>query len=165
MYSVDTSVNAGLDLEMPGTNKWRSLDLMNRSVQSRKIMLRTLKQRARRVLQLVQRCAAGAPGVLDGDGEERTEERDEDTALMRHTAASSVVLLKNQGGILPLRPKEHGIKKVAIVGGNAKALVLSGGGSAALKPSYFVSPYDGLVSALGPDVEVTYAEGAVGTAP
>lgn len=147
---------------MPGTNKWRSLDLMSRSVQSRKLLPRTLKSRARRVLQLVQRCATGAPEVLDGDGVERTEEREDDTRLMRHLAASSIVLLKNEDKLLPLRPKEQGIKKIAIVGGNAKATVLSGGGSAALKPSYFVNPYDGLVKALGSDVEVTYAEGAVG---
>ena len=31
VYSIDHSINAGLDLEMPGTNKWRSLDLVNRS--------------------------------------------------------------------------------------------------------------------------------------
>ena len=54
------------------------------------------------------------------------------------------------------------VKKVAIIGGNAKATLLSGGGSAALKPSYFVSPYDGIVKALGEGVEVTYSEGARG---
>ena len=62
--------------------------------------------------------------------------------------------------------QEQGLKKIAIVGGNAKAVVLSGGGSAALKPSFFVTPYDGIVSALGkidPDVQVTYSEGARGT--
>lgn len=148
---------------MPGTNKWRSLDLMTRSVQSRKLLPRTIKARARRVLQLVQRCAEGAPDVLDGDGTERAEEREDDTKLMRHVAASSIVLLKNEGAVLPLRPKEQGIKKIAIVGGNAKASVLSGGGSAALKPSYFISPYDGFAKAIGSDVELTYAEGAVGS--
>lgn len=31
IYSVDHAINAGVDLEMPGTNKWRTLNLMNRS--------------------------------------------------------------------------------------------------------------------------------------
>ncbi len=31
VYSIDHAINAGLDLEMPGTNKWRTLNLMNRS--------------------------------------------------------------------------------------------------------------------------------------
>lgn len=52
------------------------------------------------------------------------------------------------------------MKKVAIVGGNAKAAILSGGGSASLKPSYFISPFEGIVNALGSDVEINYSEGA-----
>ncbi|KAG6839583.1 hypothetical protein C0991_001270 [Blastosporella zonata] len=158
VYSVDHSIKAGLDLEMPGVNKWRSLDLVNRSIQSRKITIRDVRARARKVLELVQKCAQGAPEILDGDGQERTVESDEDKALMRKVAAESIVLLKNEGGILPLNPQK--VTKVAIVGGNAKATVLSGGGSAALKSSYFISPYDGIVSALGSNVEVTYSEGA-----
>ena len=54
---------------------------------------------------------------------------------------------------------------MAIVGGNAKAVILSGGGSASLKPSFFVSPYEGIVAALkeaDPNVEITYSEGARG---
>ena len=31
VVSVEHSINAGLDLEMPGTNKWRTLDQMNRT--------------------------------------------------------------------------------------------------------------------------------------
>jgi beta-glucosidase len=159
VYSIDGAINAGLDLEMPGTNKWRSLDLVTRSIQSRKILPRTLKERARNVLRLVQKCAAGAPEVLDGDGEERTVDSPAHVKLMRHVAASSIVLLKNEDAILPLKPQEKAIKKVAIVGGNA--IAISGGGSAALKPSFFVSPFDGIKNALGEGVEVTYAEGAV----
>ncbi|KAK7052101.1 glycoside hydrolase family 3 protein [Favolaschia claudopus] len=160
VYSVDLSIKAGLDLEMPGTNKWRSLDLVNRSIQSRKLTHRVIKQRAHKVLELVQKCANGAPEVLDGDGEERTLESDADKDLMRRVAAQSIVLLKNETGLLPLRPQN--LKKIAVVGPNAKAIVLSGGGSAALKASYFVSPYQGIVDALAanPDVEVTYSEGA-----
>ncbi|RDB19225.1 putative beta-glucosidase I [Hypsizygus marmoreus] len=160
IYSVDLSIKAGLDLEMPGNNKWRTLDLMNRSIQARKLTTRDVRARARSVLELVQKCARGAPEILDGDGEERTVESDEDKALMRKVAAESIVLLKNEGQILPL--KLEGLKKIAIVGGNAKAIVLSGGGSAALKASYFVSPYDGIVNALASqgNIDVTYSEGA-----
>ncbi|KAI0087212.1 beta-glucosidase [Irpex rosettiformis] len=163
VYSIDHAINAGLDLEMPGTNKWRTLDLMNRSIGSRKITVRTVKERARKVLELTQKCAAATPGILDGDQQEYTRESEEDKALMRRVASEAIVLLKNEGGLLPLKPKEQGVKKVAIVGGNAKAAVLSGGGSASLKPSYFISPYEGIVRALrenDPDVEITYSEGA-----
>lgn len=77
---------------------------------------------------------------------------------MRRFAAQSVVLLKNESKLLPVDPKKY--KKVAIIGGNAKAKVLSGGGSAALKPSFFVSPFDGMEKVLQQEnVQVTYSEG------
>ncbi|KAL4066905.1 glycoside hydrolase family 3 protein [Scleroderma citrinum] len=157
-YSVDLSVNAGVDLEMPGLNKWRTLDLMNRSIVARKLTVGTIKERARKVVELAKRAAQGAPEVLDGDGIERTDSSPEETELMRRLAAETIVLLKNENNLLPLQPEK--LRKIAIVGGNVKAVVLSGGGSAALKPSYFVSPYDGIVNALPPGVEVAYSEGA-----
>lgn len=89
---------------------------------------------------------------------ERTAESEEDNTLLRKLAAESIVLLKNDDNLLPLQPRN--LKKIAIVGGNAQAVVLSGGGSAALKPSYFISPYQGIVNALPSNVEVTYSEGA-----
>ena len=85
---------------------------------------------------------------------------EEDKVLMRKLAGESIVLLKNRDATLPLRT--HSLKKIAIVGGNAKALILSGGGSASLKPSYFVSPYDGIANALPKGVQVKYNEGARG---
>lgn len=63
IYSIDLSINAGLDLEMPGTNKWRTLDLMNRSIGSRKLTVRTVKERARKVVELAKRVAQEAPEV------------------------------------------------------------------------------------------------------
>ncbi|KAF8888341.1 glycoside hydrolase family 3 protein [Infundibulicybe gibba] len=159
IYSVDLSIKAGLDLEMPGINKWRTLDLVNRSISARKLTTRVIKERARKVLELVQKCAVEAPEILDGDGEERTVESEEDTALMRRVAAESVVLMKNDSQVLPLDPAK--LKKIAVIGPNAKALVLSGGGSAALKASFFVSPYDGIANALkSTGTEITYSEGA-----
>lgn len=94
--------------------------------------------------------------VLDGDGEERTDDKDEDKLLMQSLAAQTIVLLKNNNGILPLSTD---LKKVAIIGGNAKANVLSGGGSAALKPSFLINPFEGITSALGSGVDILYAEG------
>lgn len=98
---------------------------------------------------------------MDGDGVERTVESEEDKALLRKLAEEAIVLLKNDSDVLPLRPEK--LKKIAIVGGNAQAVVLSGGGSAALKPSYFISPYQGIVNALPSNVEVAFSEGASST--
>ena len=78
--------------------------------------------------------------------------------LMQSLAAQTIVLLKNDNNILPLPVKS--IKKIAIIGGNAKANVLSGGGSASLKPSFLTNPFEGITAALGSGTEVLYTEGA-----
>lgn len=84
--------------------------------------------------------------------------------MMRSLAAASIVLLKNDNKLLPLPSSSDKIKKIAVIGPNAKAKIVSGGGSASLKASYFVSPYDGIVKALeGKGVEVGYHQGVQGT--
>lgn len=85
---------------------------------------------------------------------------------MRKVASESIVLLRNEGDILPLNPQK--LKKIAVIGPNAKAIIFSGGGSAVLKTSYFINPYDGIVSALeqaGNGTEVAYSEGSRGLFP
>ena len=81
---------------------------------------------------------------------------------MRELASSSIGLLKNDSDFLPLNLNK--LTSIAVVGPNAKARLVSGGGSAALKPSYFVTPYDGIVNAvhdagLGGKVKIEYSEG------
>ncbi|OCF73377.1 hypothetical protein I204_06609 [Kwoniella mangroviensis CBS 8886] len=65
---------------------------------------------------------------------------------MRQSAADAVILLKNDRGILPL-PKTG--KRIAVIGPNAERAQIFGGGSAALKPTYTVSPLEGIGAAVG----------------
>ncbi|KAG9012138.1 hypothetical protein FRB94_011835 [Tulasnella sp. JGI-2019a] len=161
VYSVTESINASLDLEMPGVTKWRTHDKVNRAITARKTTVRQVKERAKKVLELVKALSATNSEVIDGDGEEQwSHQNDVDSALMRKVAGNAIVLLKNQGNILPL--DRETLKKVAIIGPNAKALVPSGGGSASLKTAYLVTPYDGIASMLTKETEVTYHEGCVG---
>ncbi|KAF7338522.1 Beta-glucosidase [Mycena venus] len=71
-------------------------------------------------------------------------------------AADGIVLLKNQDNLLPLSSQT---KKLAIIGPNALQHIISGGGSAALKPSYSVCPCDGVVSGAPADVVNEHAIG------
>jgi beta-glucosidase len=48
---------------MPGANKWRTLEQVMRCITANKLTVRTIKERARKVLELVQKCAKGAPEV------------------------------------------------------------------------------------------------------
>ncbi|MDF2984366.1 MAG: glycosyl hydrolase, partial [Devosia sp.] len=69
--------------------------------------------------------------------------------------AEGAVLLKNTGELLPL----SGSGRIAVIGPNAKVAQIMGGGSAQLNPHYRVSPWDGLVAALGEE-RLSYAAGA-----
>lgn len=68
-----------------------------------------------------------------------------------------MVLLKNDKAVLPLGEK---VRKIAVIGPNAKVAVTSGGGSARLLSTYTVSPLEGIVEAAKQTgAEVTYALG------
>ena len=75
---------------------------------------------------------------------------------MRDAAAAAMVLLHNDG-TLPLDPSA--LRHVAVVGPNAQAACIMGGGSAEVTPYPTQSPLDALRDALGADVMVTYARG------
>ena len=78
----------------------------------------------------------------------------QDIALQ--VAEKSVVLLKNQAGILPLSKE---VKKIAVIGQNAVLKTQSGGMGAGVKALYEVTPLEGIVRRAGSNVEVVYAPG------
>ncbi|GJE97941.1 glycoside hydrolase family 3 protein [Phanerochaete sordida] len=159
-YSVDGSINAGMDLEMPGPPRWRTPLLVAHMLSSQKVLDSTLNERAAAVLSFVQKQAKRNPEVVYGDGEERTRDSPETRDFTRRLAAEGMVLLKNESAVLPIQSNEPGkVVKVAIIGPNAKERIISGGGSAQLKPSYVISPFDGLVDNAPKGVEFLYEVG------
>ena len=64
---MDHAINAGLDLEMPGLNKWRTLEQVERCIVAKKIDVNTVKERAKKVLEVVQKSAQAAPEVRARD--------------------------------------------------------------------------------------------------
>jgi beta-glucosidase len=148
-HTTAPTVNAGLDLEMPGPPRDRG-DKLVAAVESGEVDRQTVRQRALNMLRLLERT-----GALDGKSlePERQDDRPETRALIRRAGAEGAVLLKNEG-MLPLA----GSGKIAVIGPNAKQVQAMGGGSSQLNPYYLVSPWEGLVSALGED-RLTHAEG------
>lgn len=57
-YSVTEAINASLDLEMPGVTKWRTHDKVKRSIQAHKVTLRTVKERASKVIKFAKKLSA-----------------------------------------------------------------------------------------------------------
>ncbi|HZZ41803.1 MAG TPA: glycoside hydrolase family 3 C-terminal domain-containing protein [Tepidisphaeraceae bacterium] len=75
-------------------------------------------------------------------------------ALAREAAVKGAVLLKNDGGVLPLDAGK--IKKIAVIGPNAAEGQL---GDYSGTPTHVVSPLEGIRAAVGAKVEVMYAKG------
>ncbi|MDB5561354.1 MAG: Beta-glucosidase [Hyphomicrobiales bacterium] len=151
-HSTAPTINAGLDLEMPGPSRDRGAKLIA-AVESGDVERASVRRRALNVLRLMQRV-----GSLDDHREhvERADDRPEHRALIRRAGAEGMVLLKNDGA-LPLHPATMG--KIAVIGPNAKTAQIMGGGSAQLNPHYRISPHDGLAAVVG-EGRLRYAEGA-----
>lgn len=65
-----------------------------------KVTHKTIDERARNVLNLVNRCSKAN---IPEKGPESAEDTPETAAFLRKIGAESIVLLKNEGGILPLK--------------------------------------------------------------
>ena len=92
---------------MPGPTRFRGEALVHAST-ANKIPAGVIDERARQVLELVNECAAS--GVKE-NAEETTNDTPETSALLRRLAAESIVLMKNEGDILPLKKD----KKILVV--------------------------------------------------
>jgi beta-glucosidase len=98
-YSTTGAANAGLDLEMPGGTKWRG-EMLVQAVGVNKVSQHVLDERVRNVLNLVNRCAASN---IPERAEEKTADTPETAALLRKIGGDSIVLMKNESNILPLK--------------------------------------------------------------
>lgn len=148
-HSTAPTVNAGLDLEMPGPTRDRG-DKLLAAVREGAVDARTVRRLALDMLRLMDRTGAlrdTAPLL------ERAEDRPEHRALIRRAGAEAAVLLKNSG-LLPLAVDG----RIAVIGPNARSAQIMGGGSAQLNAHYRVSPWEGLVSVLG-EGRLVYARG------
>jgi beta-glucosidase len=158
--STEAAARGGLDLMMPGpTGPWGPA--LVEAVRAGRVPESCLDEKVERILRL-----AGRIGRLDqGPAPLQTASwtAADAKALVRRAAAASFVLLRNEPvGSAPVLPLDSRIRKVAILGPNSHAARFLGGGSALVFPESTVSPLAGLTAALGPDVEVTWCEGARG---
>ncbi len=145
------TVNAGLDLEMPGPARDRGQKLVD-AVANGEVSADTVHERALNMVRLMARVGS----INDTSAfAERADNRPEHRALIRRAGAAGSVLLQNDG-ILPMSADEG---TIAVIGPNAKTAQIMGGGSAQLNPHYSVSPWAALHDRLGDD-RVSYALGS-----
>ncbi|KAG2013345.1 cellulose-binding beta-glucosidase [Coprinopsis cinerea AmutBmut pab1-1] len=157
VYSTTASIKAGVDIEMPGPTVMRG-KAVERALTAEKLFISDIDARVKQILGLYKRAQeSGIP--FDGPEEYNQDPGVKD--ILREAAAESIVLLKNEKGILPLT---DAVKKIAVIGPNAKVGVPSCGGSARVRSAYTVSPLQGINAAAAKiGTEVGYSLGATWT--
>ncbi|MCR4406274.1 MAG: glycoside hydrolase family 3 C-terminal domain-containing protein [Anaerolineae bacterium] len=151
--STAAAVKAGLDLEMPGPPVWRGEKLLQ-AFRAGEVDEATIDRSVRRLLRIIAKSGAFENPE---DRPEQAVDKPEHRALTRQAAAEGMVLLKNDGNILPLDTEK--IKSLAIIGPNARIARIMGGGSSHVNPHYAVTPFDGIVSKVGEAVKIGFEIG------
>ena len=145
-----SAVVAGMNVEMPG-NRFMGKALLD-SVKAGVISEAVIDQRVRELLRvrlLVQ------PIPAEKANKEMTA-KPEQLKTAYEVAKRSIVLLKNDG-VLPLNLKR--VKKIAVIGDNARCKQALGGVGAGVKTLREVTPLEGIREAIGNGAEVIWAQG------
>ncbi len=120
-HSTVKAANAGLDMQMPGSEYFG--EPLQRAVAAGEVPQARLDDMCHRILR-----SLFATGAYDHPSLPRTVVdpfRGRDDA--QHIAEESIVLLKNDRGVLPLAAT---VRSIAVIGAHADKGILSGGGSA-----------------------------------
>jgi beta-glucosidase len=147
-HSAAPSLRAGLDLEMPGPPRERGPHLRE-ALAAGQAEEADLDRAVARVLAL----ADWAGATVDGPTDEVTADDPATQDVIRRAATQAIVLLKNDMALLPLSPA---VRRIALIGPNARYGRVQGGGSARVRPVHRPGPFDALTSL---SFEVSYEPG------
>ena len=148
---TEENANGGLDLEMPGPGNVWGKALIS-AVKANKVSEDLINDKVKRILSVAEFSKRfDEPNIRNEEALDRPAHR----KLLRKAAADGMVLLKNEG-LLPLKKD---IKKLAIIGPNAKEAQIIGGGSASLRPHYQIHPLEALQQRLGSETKILYSKG------
>jgi len=142
-----TAIRKGLDQEMP--DGWFMGDPLEEMVLNGSIPEHAVDESVRRILTPM--FAVGIFDDINPNNITNNVKTDEHVKLARDLSAASHILLKNDENLLPINKNKP--QKIAIFGKAATQPIIAGGGSGAVFPSGVVSPYKGLATALGIEVE------------
>ena len=166
VHDTESAVKGGLDMEFGSwtngltngvsnayDNYWLANPYLN-GIKEGKYSEKELDDKVRRVLRLTFRTAMNRNRPWGSMGS------DENIAACRQIGGEGIVLLKNEGEILPIKPEKT--RKIAVIGENAIKMMTVGGGSSSLKARYEITPLEGLKKRFGNDMEIVYERGYVG---
>lgn len=137
------AVKAGLELEMPGPSPHRTQAVVD-AVNAGDLDIAIVDEAVRRLLNIIFKAQETPKGNTSFDIEKHH-------ALARKIAGECSVLLKNEGGLLPL----SGDEQVAVIGSSAMNPVYQGGGSSHINST----KVDNSLDFMREQAEVQYAVG------
>lgn len=137
VHSTIESALAGLDLEMPSGKYWGT-DLKP-AIESGRVPIDVIDDKLVRRFRTMM-----AFGVFDQPPQAKPLDAKKHGEVAREIAEAGIVLLKNEGGLLPLSASRS--KTIALIGPGATKASTGGGGSSKVVPLYTVTPEVGLRS-------------------
>ena len=164
-HDMDQAIKNGLDMEFgtwtnglsEGASKAYDMYYLSKQYQKAivegKYTTKELDEKVRRVLRLFFRTTMNKQrpyGFLCSESHYEVAQK---------VAAEGIVLLKNEGNVLPIKPQG---KKILVVGENAIKMMTVGGGSSSLKAQHEISPLQGLKMRLDGTCNIDFARGYVG---
>ena len=166
VHNTEQAIHNGMDLEFGSWTNGLSAGTRNaydnyylafpylKLIKEGKVGTKELDEKVSNVLRLIFRTSMDPHKPFGSLGSP------EHGRAGRQIAEEGIVLLQNNGNVLPIDLNKA--KKIAVIGENAIKMMTVGGGSSSLKVKYEISPLDGLKSRVGSKAEVVYARGYVG---
>src|SRR5687767_231525 len=149
------ALNAGVDMEMVS----RSYNQFGpKLLEQRKVSLATIDEAVRRILRIKFRLGLFERPYTDEASEQRSLLRPASLSLAREIAARSMVLLKNDRGLLPLHKN---LKSIAVIGPLADdRRAPLGWWAGDGREENTITPLAGIKAKVGANSKVGYAKGA-----
>ena len=150
-HSTVGSVVAGLNVEMPNS-QYLGQALLD-SVASGAVSEAVIDERVREIL----RVRLAVEPVPEDQANVEITCKPEQAQIAYEVATQSIVLLKNEGGLLPIDLNK--VKTIAVIGDNADKIMATGGVGAGVKALYEITPLAGLKNRIGDKAKIVYAQG------
>ncbi|MHA1734018.1 MAG: glycoside hydrolase family 3 C-terminal domain-containing protein [Promethearchaeota archaeon] len=147
------AVRGGLDVEMPMKMKMKPRKL-RKALERGEIGIEMVDEAVTRVIR--QKVRFARPPDPATYPRERVA-CEEHVALALEAALESLVLLKNEGDVLPL--DRDRVKRVLVLGKLARVANIGDHGSSRVHPPHVVTPLRGIRGVAGPGVEVQFYSG------
>jgi len=145
------AVRAGVNIELPEPDCYRHLVEL---VQDGTLEESQLDELVAPMLYWKFRMGLFDDPYVDPAEAERVVGCEAHRQLALQAARETIVLLRNEGGLLPLDPSR--LRSIAVIGPNADRVLLGGYSSV---PKRFVTVLEGIRAAAGGRVDVRYSEG------